>query len=483
MASQQIHPNMPPGDVYGGDEVSALILDPGYSDTRAGFAGEDVPKSVLPSYYGVSNNWNGTGSTKYLFGDNALHTAINGCEIENAMSKDGVVEDWDVATQLWEYAITSRLTSFKPSDPVTNGLNDPSSDMNVEMEGIEYNEKPMEEHPLLLTETAWNPLKNREKAIEIAMESWGCPAFWLARQGVLASFAAGRATALVIDAGATNISVTPIHDGLILRKGVQRSPLAGNWISSQIRTLFGGIEPKVELMPYYMVVSKNAVDANAPASAVYRKFDPSKPQPTPSFRAFEEERVLQAFKESVVQTWPGPGKLGSSNVQGGTHEDWIRTQPGRPFEMPDGSNQLWGVDRYRVAESLFDEKAAIPPNSFSTYATYLDMPQRSHTIPELVKNAINGVDVDLRPHLLNNIVVTGGTSLIQGFSERLNNELIAMYPGAKIRIQAAGLSSERRFGSWIGGSILGSLGTFHQMWVSRKEYEEFGAGVVEKRCK
>jgi actin-related protein len=34
------------------------------------------------------------------------------------------------------------------------------------------------------------------------------------------------------------------------------------------------------------------------------------------------------------------------------------------------------------------------------------------------------------------------------------------------------LASERRFGSWIGGSILASLGTFHQMWISKKEYEE-----------
>jgi actin-related protein 4 len=58
-----------------------------------------------------------------------------------------------------------------------------------------------------------------------------------------------------------------------------------------------------------------------------------------------------------------------------------------------------------------------------------------------------------------------------------------MFPSARIKITAAGLSSERRFGSWIGGSILGSLGTFHQMWISRNEYAEFGAGVVEKRCK
>ncbi len=73
--------------------------------------------------------------------------------------------------------------------------------------------------------------------------------------------------------------------------------------------------------------------------------------------------------------------------------------------------------------------------------------------------------------------------MLNGFNDRLNVELTAMYPGLRIRIHAAGLTSERRFGSWIGGSILASLGTFHQMWISRKEYEENGAGIVEKRCK
>ena len=36
--------------------------------------------------------------------------------------------------------------------------------------------------------------------------------------------------------------------------------------------------------------------------------------------------------------------------------------------------------------------------------------------------------------------------------------------------------------SFIGGSILGSLGTFHQLWISRAEYEECGKAIVEKKC-
>ena len=50
----------------------------------------------------------------------------------------------------------------------------------------------------------------------------------------------------------------------------------------------------------------------------------------------------------------------------------------------------------------------------------------------------------------------------------------------KIKIHAAGLATERKYGAWIGGSILSSLGTFHQMWISKEEYEERGVSV-EKR--
>ena len=43
---------------------------------------------------------------------------------------------------------------------------------------------------------------------------------------------------------------------------------------------------------------------------------------------------------------------------------------------------------------------------------------------------------------------------------------------------AAGFASERRFATWIGGSILASLGTFQQLWISKAEYEEHGAAIV-----
>ncbi|KAG8532755.1 NuA4 histone acetyltransferase subunit [Bacidia gigantensis] len=475
MATGQSTAKAPDANEYGGDEISALVIDPGYSTVRAGFAGEDTPKSVVPSYYGTIPSENEPENQRKLYGDNAIHTPFPRLAISNVMSKDSLVEDWDTAASLWEYAITSKLTSTKQGRLAVNGLND-TDNQDLNMEIAEDGEKPVGENALLMTEPGWNVGKDREKGIEIAMENWGVPAFWLARSGVLAAFASGKPSALVVDIGAANISVSPVHDGMILRKGVVRSPLAGNFISNQARLLFSTSQPQVPLTPHYLISSKTAVDAGAQSQATYRTF-PSGTEPDASFRALQEERVLKEFKESVVSVWTGQSRLSGHGPNGVTNLDAAKSHQGKPFEMPDGWNQMFAApDRYRCVEGVFDAKMALtdaanPP------------PQQNQTIIEAIKQSLNNVDTDVKPTLLNHIVVTGGSSLIHGFNDRLVQEITAVFPSTRVRVSSPGNLAERKFGSWIGGSILASLGTFHQMWISRKEYEEFGAGIVEKRCK
>lgn len=134
-----------------------------------------------------------------------------------------------------------------------------------------------------------------------------------------------------------------------------RSHLAGDFVSQQIRLLFSNADPPVPLTPHYLVASKSPVDAGASASAVYRTF--ASP-PHESFRRLEEERVLLEFKESVVQIWGGPGRL-RGEQQGPSNEEVIKNLPGRPFEMPDGWNQVFGPERFTVAEGIFDAAMAL----------------------------------------------------------------------------------------------------------------------------
>jgi actin-related protein 4 len=55
------------------------------------------------------------------------------------------------------------------------------------MDDAEESESPMALHPLLITEPGKTTLKSRERAIEMAMESWDVPAFYLGKTGVLAA--------------------------------------------------------------------------------------------------------------------------------------------------------------------------------------------------------------------------------------------------------------------------------------------------------
>ncbi|RMZ80884.1 hypothetical protein DV737_g2733, partial [Chaetothyriales sp. CBS 132003] len=462
---------------YAGDEVSALVLDPGYHSVRAGFAGEDSPKSVVPTYYAD------TGSS-ILFGDHAIDVPRDNVAIKNPMGNDGIVEDWDAAQALWKFTFASKLTGVRPNRALQEWLNSPENVPNLHkaMADAVDTERCLEEHPLFLTEPSWNNAKAREKAAEIALESWASPAFYLGRSGVMAAFGAGKPTALVIDIGASQLSVTPVHDGMILKKGVMKSNLGGNYMSSQVRAMLAANEPQpIIIRPHYLIKSKQPVDAGQPPNAVLREFAPDLTPPQDSFRKYQEEKVVLEFKELMLQAWNHP----SQQPFRGQGELLTREngQYMHPFEFPDGYNQTFSSERFRIVESLFDNQNYIPPPAGSEDAAQWPQPDAQSTLPGLIRQSLGQVDVDIRPNLLSNIVLTGSASLIKGFADRVQYEVQKMYPSTRVRLQAAGMPVERKYGSWIGGSIMASLGTFHQMWISKKEYDEHGASIVEKRCR
>jgi actin len=89
-------------------------------------------------------------------------------------------------------------------------------------------------------------------------------------------------------------------------------------------------------------------------------------------------------------------------------------------------------------------------------------------------------DVDVRKDLYGNIVLSGGTTMFTGIAERLSKEIVNLAPSTmKVKIIAP---PERKYSVWIGGSILSSLSTFQQMWISKEEYDESGPAIVHRKC-
>uniref|UniRef100_A0A3P8VLT1 Uncharacterized protein n=1 Tax=Cynoglossus semilaevis TaxID=244447 RepID=A0A3P8VLT1_CYNSE len=86
-------------------------------------------------------------------------------------------------------------------------------------------------------------------------------------------------------------------------------------------------------------------------------------------------------------------------------------------------------------------------------------------------------DVDIRKDLYANTVLSGGTTMFPGIADRMQKEVTALAPPTmKIKVL------ERKYSVWIGGSILASLSTFQQMWISKQEYDESGPSIVHRKC-
>ena len=104
-----------------------------------------------------------------------------------------------------------------------------------------------------------------------------------------------------------------------------------------------------------------------------------------------------------------------------------------------------GAERFRAPEILFDPEII-----------GLEYPG----IHQIVVDAINRTDLDLRKALFGNIVLSGGSTLTKGFGDRLLHEVQRLaVRDMRIKIFAP---PERKYSTWIGGSILAGLSTFRK---------------------
>ncbi|QID80389.1 NuA4 histone acetyltransferase subunit [Saccharomyces pastorianus] len=123
--------------VYGGDEVSAVVIDPGSYTTNIGYSGSDFPQSILPSVYG---KYTADEGNKKIFSEQSIGIPRKDYELKPII-ENGLVIDWDTAQEQWQWALQNELY-----------LNSNS--------GI----------PALLTEPVWNSTENRKKSLEVLLE-------------------------------------------------------------------------------------------------------------------------------------------------------------------------------------------------------------------------------------------------------------------------------------------------------------------------
>uniref|UniRef100_UPI00398F682A actin-like protein 6A isoform X1 n=1 Tax=Pristiophorus japonicus TaxID=55135 RepID=UPI00398F682A len=454
------------GGVYGGDEVGALVFDIGSYTVRAGYAGEDCPKADFPTAIGmllerddgstpmeIEGDKGKPSGTTYFIDTNSLRVPRENMEVISPL-KNGMIEEWDSFQAILDHTYKNHIKSEA-------GL-----------------------HPVLMSEAPWNTRAKRERLTELMFEHYNIPAFFLCKTAVLTAFANGRSTGLVLDSGATHTTAIPVHDGYVLQQSIVKSPLAGDFISMQCRELFQ--ELNVEIIPPYMIASKvnttRKLSASKPAEMPtlqsslasksvqesVREGSPPNwkkkeklPQVSRSWHNYMCNEVIQDFQASVLQVSDSP------------YDEQVAAQmPSVHYEFPNGYNCDFGAERLRIPEGLFD-----PSNVKGLSGNTM------LGVSHVVTTSVGMCDIDIRPGLYGSVIAAGGNTLIQSFTDRLNRELSQKTPPSmRLKLMANNTTVERRFSSWIGGSILASLGTFQQMWISKQEYEEGGKQCVERKC-
>ena len=178
--------------------------------------------------------------------------------------------------------------------------------------------------------------------------------------------ARGATSALVVDCGASGTRITPVCEGYVQKNQIKRLEIGGNAVSSHL----------MDLMKRTDFVNAFLKDINV-AERIKREF------------SFVSTNLLEDTYISEKTFW---------------YE--------KKIQLPDGTLVL-NEERFLASEILFQPKLLSPSSE-----------QRGVT--ELISESIESCALDLRAGLYKNILLSGGSTSLPGFAQRIRKDLLCV---------------------------------------------------------
>lgn len=272
---------------------------------------------------------------------------------------------------------------------------------------------------ILVVEPSLNPKPNREKTIQFLFETYKFNSYYTVNQGVASLYSVGKETGLAVECGGNLTQITPVYEGHNIHHYSKCIKLAGNEMDLYMKEMINQ-----ELSDYKLSSALQICrDIKEKHSYVALDFDA------------ELAKAKSANCISIDYTMPSCTEIKLS-------EELFRC-PEILFQP-----QLNGINKKGIDQEIYD--------------TIMDC------------------DKMIQEDMFKNIVITGGSTKIKGFVERIEKEIRAKAPeSTEINVRA---EKDRNYGAWNGASILSQLDYFESICITKEEYDDIGNDIVHIKC-
>uniref|UniRef100_L2FEM0 Essential component of the arp2 3 complex n=1 Tax=Colletotrichum fructicola (strain Nara gc5) TaxID=1213859 RepID=L2FEM0_COLFN len=189
-----------------------IVLDGGTGFLKVGYAAQNFPEFQYPSIVGrpilrteEQGDTNDLVIKDIMCGDEAA-AARTMLQISYPM-ENGIVKKWEDMQHLWDYTFNEK--------------------MKVDTQG----------RKILLTEPPMNPLRNREQMCEVMFDRYGFGGVYVAIQAVLALYAQGLSSGVVVDSGDGVTHIVPVYESVVLNHLTRRLDVAGRDVTRNLIAL------------------------------------------------------------------------------------------------------------------------------------------------------------------------------------------------------------------------------------------------------